>query len=91
MSDFKPNEIVYRNNYGRINCKLAEMLEKRKLTRNRIQVLSESSYEVIKRYYDNEDIRYVDVDLMARLCYILKCDLSDLLEYVPGMEGKTSD
>ena len=72
--------------YGSVKVKLAEMLDSRKITRNRLKTLTGVKYEVIDRYYQNH-IERVDLDFIAKVCYVLNCKIEDLLEY----EGPTSD
>lgn len=69
--------------YGCIRLKLAKILDEREITRNRLMELVGSRYDVINRYYQGKNIQMVDLDLMARICCVLHCDISDLLEYVP--------
>jgi len=33
--------------------------------------------------YMKQDIVRVDLAVIARLCYALQCDISDLIEYIP--------
>ena len=33
-------------------------------------------------YYLNGNIKRIDLAIMARLCYALKCDINDLIKYV---------
>jgi putative transcriptional regulator len=37
-------------------------------------------YDVISRYYVNSIIKY-DAFVLAKLCYVLNCSISDLLKY----------
>lgn len=74
--------------YGRVRVKLAEMLEQKGLTRNKLQTLTGANYAVINRYYksDLKRVDMVDLDFLARVCYVLECRVEDLLEYVPPAE-----
>lgn len=74
--------------YGRVRVKLAEMLEQKGLTRNKLQTLTGANYAVINRYYksDLKRVDMVDLDFLARVCYVLDCHVEDLLEYVPPAE-----
>ena len=67
--------------YGRIKVKLAEMLDIRGITRNRLRTLTGVKYEVIDRYYKGINIEMVDLDFLAKVCYVLNCEVCDLLEY----------
>ena len=33
--------------------------------------------------YCNDSISRLDIDVLARICTVLDCDISDLLEFVP--------
>ena len=55
-------------------------MDKKNITRNKLSVLTGATYNVINRYYNN-DISRVDLDVLARICYVLECNVSDVLEY----------
>ncbi len=73
--------IVLIKEYGHIKVKLAELLDKRKITRNKLSSLTGVKYDVIDRYYKAENITMVDIDLFAKICCVLNCEINDLLEY----------
>lgn len=73
--------ISYRiDEYGSVKVKLAEVLNSRGITRNRLKTLTGIKYEVIDRYYQNL-VERVDLDFIAKVCYVLNCKVEDLLEY----------
>ena len=73
--------ISYRiDEYGSVKVKLAEVLNSRGITRNRLRTLTGVKYEVIDRYYQNH-VERVDLDFIAKVCYVLNCEIADLLEY----------
>ena len=67
--------------YGHIKVKLAEVLDSRGITRNRLRTLTGSRYEVVDRYYKGVNVEMGDLDFLAKVCYVLDCEVSDLLEY----------
>ena len=67
--------------YGSVRVKLAEALDSRGITRNRLRTLTGVKYDVIDRYYKGERIALADLDFLAKVCYVLDCDISELLEY----------
>lgn len=75
------NSLLKLQEYGKIVVKLSECLDNRKITRNKLRTLTGVKYEVIDRYYKNKDIERVDLDFLAKVCFVLKCNISDLLEY----------
>ena len=73
--------IVLIQEYGHIKVKLAELLDKRGITRNKLSTLTGTKYDIINRYYKAENINMVDIDLFAKICCVLNCNIRDLLEY----------
>ncbi len=67
--------------YGRIRVKLAQLLDQRGLTRNRLSVLTGVKYDVVDRYYKGVSVEMADLDFLAKVCYVLSCEVGDLLEY----------
>ena len=73
--------LIDQKEYGRVKVCLAEVLEKKGITRNRLRTLPGVKYEVIDRYYKAENIEMVDLNFLAKICYTLNVDISDLLKY----------
>ena len=71
---------TYQVDYGQISLKLADFLDSRGITRNRLSTLTGVKYEVIDRYYKDK-VERVDLDFLAKVCYVLGCQIGDLLEY----------
>ena len=72
--------------YGSVKVKLAQVLDSRGITRNRLCTLTGVKYVVVDRYYKGESIELVDLAFLAKVCYVLDCKIEDLLEYEPPME-----
>lgn len=67
--------------YGSVRLKLPEIMEKENISINKLACRAEMQRTQLKTYMKNE-IQRVDLAILARLCYVLECDISDLLEYV---------
>ncbi len=67
---------------GKIKIKLATYLEEREISRYKIIKNCNVSQTQLNRYYRNQ-IERIDLDVLARICDYLNCEVSDLLEYVP--------
>lgn len=83
MDDLKSIISYQTQEYGRVRVKLAELLESKGITRNRLRTLTGVKYEVIDRYYKAQNIEMVDLDFLAKVCFALNCKIDDLLEYLP--------
>lgn len=68
--------------YGKVHVKLSEILDKRNITRNKLRTLTGIKYEVIDRYYKAENIELVDLDFIAKVCFVLNVKVEDILEYI---------
>ena len=86
MNEYK--EIISRQvrDYGRIEVKLKDQLDRRQMTRNRLRTLTGVKYDVIDRYYKGVDVQMVDLDFPAKVCCVFDCQIADLLEYHPPEE-----
>lgn len=67
--------------YGYVRLKLKDVMEEQEISINKLACRAEMQRTQLKAYMNNE-IQRVDLAVMARLCYVLDCKLSDLIEYV---------
>ena len=67
--------------YGSIRVKLAEVMDSRGITRNRLCKLTGTKYDVVTRYYKSRDVQMVDLNFFAKVCCVLDCRIEDLLVY----------
>ena len=66
--------------YGKININLKELMDKKKIKRNTLAALVGTRFEVIKKWY-NGDVEKLDLDVLARVCYVLGCEPADIIIY----------
>ncbi len=74
------NNIYTLKNYGKVEINLKNVLIKKGISRNKLCNMIATNYNLVNRYYNNKIIR-VDIDILARMCYALDCDINDLLKY----------
>lgn len=67
--------------YGYIRLRLKDIMEEQKISINKLACRAEMQRTQLKSYMNNE-IQRVDLAVMARLCYVLDCELTDLMEYI---------
>ncbi|MBQ2862753.1 MAG: helix-turn-helix transcriptional regulator [Clostridia bacterium] len=70
------------NEYGKINIKLDELIKKSGMSKNKVCQRAEMQRTQLNNYCNNEITR-LDTDVLARLCSVLDCSISDLLEFIP--------
>ena len=73
--------IFLQKEYGRVIITLKDALESQSMTRNNLAKLTGLGYNTIDRYYKNGPTTSVDLDILARICFVLNCQISDLLKY----------
>lgn len=76
----KEKSVFCFQEYGRVQYKLADLLKARGMTRGRLADLIHAKYAVVDRLYHGKTER-IDRDVLARICYVLDCKLSDIMEY----------
>lgn len=76
--------------HGVVRIKLAELIEKKGISKNKLSQRAEMERTQLNRYCNNTITR-LDIDVLARLCTALNCKIEDLLEFVPHIadEKKT--
>lgn len=67
--------------YGRVELKLKEIMDSRKITRNSLARSINTRFEVVDKWY-NGDVEKLDLDILARICFALDCNVSDVVLYV---------
>lgn len=75
------NSIVQLKNYGKIVLKVSEIMDQKNISRNKLSCLTGVKYSVIDRYYRADNVERVDLDILSRICYVLNCNLNELMEY----------
>ncbi len=68
--------------YGQIIIHLDELLKSKNISINQLSFRTEMQRTQIRNYRDNK-IQRLDIDILKRLCYVLDCELFDLIEYIP--------
>lgn len=68
--------------FGTIKIHLTELMQERNISINKLSFRAEMQRTQLKKYCKNE-IQRLDIAVLSRLCYALKCDLHDLIEYIP--------
>lgn len=67
--------------YGKVEFKLKTIMDKKNINVYRLSKLTELKYSTVKSYYDNCPITRVDLDVLAKICYVLDCNINDVLLY----------
>ena len=74
------NNILYKREYGCIRLRLKEVMDQRGINRNQMARRIGTRFEVVDKWYHGT-VENLDLDILARLCFALDCQVEDLLEY----------
>ncbi len=78
MSELR--SVVNLSSYGKISVHLKELIKERGITRYRLAKLADTRFEVVEKWCSGT-VERIDSDVLARFCYILDCDISDIIKY----------
>ena len=74
--------IVNLNSYGNISIHLKELMDQKGITRYRLAKLADTRFEVVDKWCSGT-VERIDADVLARFCYILNCQITDIVKYNP--------
>ena len=69
--------------YGKIDVGLDDYLKQHKVSRSSLMRKTELQYSQILRYCRN-DVQKLDLDILAKLCTVLNCEINDILKLTKG-------
>ena len=78
MSELR--SIVNLSTYGKISIHLKELIEEKGITRYRLAKLADTRFEVVEKWCSGT-VERIDSDVLARFCYILDCEITDIIKY----------
>jgi len=78
--------------YGHFDIVLAEYLQEKHISKNMLTKKANLQRTQLNAYCKN-DIKRPDLDVLARICYALNCELPDIIRYVRPSEedGETNN
>lgn len=72
--------VITINDYGKITVHVKEIMDSKGITRNFLAKASNTRFEVINKWY-NGQVEKMDLDILARICYVLDCSPADIIIY----------
>ena len=67
-------------NNGKIKFKLDKLLKEKGIAKYKLHTLTGINYETILKYCKGT-IQRIPVEHLISFCYILECEISDIIEY----------
>ena len=69
--------------FGKVTLNLEKLIQEKGISKTQLSYKAEISHTQINRFCKN-DVARIDLNTIARLCHILKCNVADLLIYEPA-------
>lgn len=76
------NEDIFVQDIGKIVLKIDEMLVKKDISVTKLATEARIQYKQAKNYCKG-NMQKIDLIILAKICHTLRCNLSDILEYIP--------
>ena len=77
----KSDYIITYADYGSIHYDIKSIMKKRNLTKSQIVKRTGLHNQIVERYVNGSITRF-DKEVLAKLCFVLKCELNDIMYYV---------
>lgn len=74
--------ITELKDYGKVEIKLSSIMDEHNITKYQMSKLADLKYCTVKSYYNNCPLTRVDLDVISKFCYVLDCNIDDILEYI---------
>lgn len=68
--------------WGKVDLKLNEFLKSHHISRSSLSRNGQIHYKQLLKYCNN-DMQKVDLNLLARICKTIDCEIGDIIEYIP--------
>ena len=68
--------------FGEIKITIDECLKKKGMSKNKLMNKAEMQRTQLNNYC-NQKVQRLDMSIISKICYVLECDLSDILKYCP--------
>ena len=79
MKDLVNSIIIYKD-YGTIKFDVKAIMDSKNITITQMTKRTGLHSQVVKRYYNGTVERY-DKDVLSKFCYVLDCELNDIMYY----------
>lgn len=76
----KSKSVIAPNGYGNIEIRVKDLIGERNISKYELARLTGTRYETIDKWCKN-DVSKMNLDVLAKICFVLDCHPSDILIY----------
>jgi putative transcriptional regulator len=66
--------------FGQVVFKIGQVLEEKKISKNKLEKEAKLQRTQLNSYCNNK-VRRIDLQTLAKICYVLDCEIEDIMEY----------
>ena len=67
--------------FGRVIFKIEQVLEDKNISKNKLEKEAKLQRTQLNSYCNNK-VKRIDLITLAKICYVLDCEIADVMEYV---------
>ena len=67
--------------FGRVVFKIDQVLEEKNISKNRLEKEANLQRAQLNSYCNNK-VKRLDLVTIAKICYVLDCEIANIMEYV---------
>jgi putative transcriptional regulator len=82
MSKFTKGDKVMED-FGQVVFKIDQILEEKRISKNKLEKEPKLQRTQLNSYCNNK-VRRIDLQTLAKICYVLDCGIGDIMEYERG-------
>ena len=77
--------VEFKDDYGKIEFLFQKVMEEKGLNRNQVANRAKVSHDLVTRWCKG-NIEKLDIGVLARICYVLDCQVSDVMRYTKNID-----
>lgn len=66
--------------FGRVIFKIDQVLEEKNISKNKLEKEANLQRTQLNSYCNNK-VKRIDLITLAKICYVLDCEIEDIMEY----------
>lgn len=68
--------------FGKIEITIDDCLKKKGISKNKLMNKAEMQRTQLNNYC-NQKVQRLDMSIISKICYVLECEITDILKYCP--------
>ena len=69
-----------KEDFGQVVFKIDQVLEEKKISKNKLEKEAKLQRTQLNSYCNNM-VKRIDLQTLAKICYVLDCGIEDIMEY----------